>query len=70
MEGLKNCAHCDGEAEHYYCTPDGKHISPIKNYKLWGQKTSHNIIRCKKCGIQTKVYATEKGCFNAWNRRV
>ena len=70
MADLLNCAHCGGEAKHFFCTPNGQHLWNVDNAVICGQKTSHNVIICSKCGIRTKVYATKKGCFNAWNRRV
>lgn len=68
MADLKPCPFCGGEASHWYCSPDGKHTSNVGG-KSWGQECSHHIIRCKKCGTRTKVYATRKSCYNAWQRR-
>ena len=66
MAELKPCPFCGGEASHWFTSLDGSCISNVGG-NLWG--CSHHIIRCKKCGIQTKVYATNKNCYNAWNRR-
>ena len=68
MAELKPCPFCGGEATHWFCSSDGSCISNVGG-KLWGKECSHHIIRCKKCGIKTKVYATNKNCYNAWQRR-
>ena len=68
MAELKPCPFCGSKAEHWYCSFDGKHISDTIKV-LWGMECNHHMIKCSKCGIRTKVYATNKGCFNAWQRR-
>jgi hypothetical protein len=70
MDELKPCPFCGGKAKHFYCTPNGQHFWNAKNAVICGVTTSHSIIVCDKCGIRTKAYMTEKGCFHAWNRRV
>lgn len=58
MAELKRCAHCGGKALVHRCAANGR------SYDV-----THLYIECEKCGIRTKVYATDKGAFNAWNRR-
>ena len=65
---LKSCPCCSGKPILWYCTPDGKHIASGV-VQRWGLMTDHHLIRCQKCGLQTKVFATKKGCVNSWNRR-
>ena len=68
MAELKPCPFCGGVAKHYFASADGRHLSNVGG-NMWGVKTEHHLIRCYKCGVQTKSYATNKGCFKAWNRR-
>ena len=68
MAELKPCPFCGGEAFRWHCTPDGK-FNSIVTERIRGYETTHYKIECKRCGCRTKVYATNKGCFNAWNRR-
>ena len=30
---------------------------------------THKMIYCRKCGVHTKAFLTDRGLFNAWNRR-
>ena len=69
LERLKPCPFCGGIAKRWYSTPDGRYASQFPT-KLWGIFTSHYKVECYKCGMRTKVYATERGAINAWNRRV
>lgn len=69
MADILHCPCCNAGAKHWFCTPDGLHTSEEPRM-LYGKFTSHHIIRCTKCGLQTKVYGTAKGAFNSWNRRV
>lgn len=68
MLDLKPCPCCGGEARHYFANANGLHLSNVCGVS-WGCKFDHHVIRCYKCGLQTKVYATAKGCYKAWNRR-
>lgn len=71
MAELKTCAHCGGQAKKYICDPTGQYYSgDYDDVMLHGRKLTHKFIMCEKCGIRTKVYATDKDAFNAWNRRV
>ena len=74
MAELKPCAHCGGKAKAYKCDASVPYhyyayIEDVINV-LCGRQLTHRFIMCEKCGIRTKVYATDKGAFNAWNRRV
>jgi Lar family restriction alleviation protein len=68
MAELKPCPFCGGKAFRWQCTPDGKYKT-ILIERVYGLMTNHFLVECTQCGIRTKVYATSKGCFNAWNRR-
>ena len=68
MAELKPCPFCGGKAFRWQCTADGKYKS-ILCERVYGVMTNHYMIQCTQCGIGTKVYATSKRCFNAWNRR-
>ena len=68
MPDLKPCPCCGGEARHYFSNANGMHLSNVGGVS-WGCKMDYHVIRCYKCGLQTKVYATAKGCYRAWNRR-
>lgn len=68
MAELKPCPFCGGEAKHYFASADGHFLTNCKG-NIWGRMADHHTIRCYRCGVQTKVYATNKGAFNAWNRR-
>lgn len=71
MDDLKSCPFCGGIAQ--FCATDdgGKYATPDlrKGVMIRGLLMTHRIIRCMKCGARTKVYATDRGAFNAWNRR-
>lgn len=69
MADIKPCPCCGAGAKHWFCTSDGKHSTDTPNKIVWGISASHHLIRCTKCGLQTKIYATAKGAFNSWNRR-
>lgn len=71
MAELKRCAHCGGIATKFRCDAAG-HYYTRDSYSthIWGRPLTHKFIMCEKCGMRTKVYATDKGAFNAWNRRV
>jgi len=68
---LKKCPFCQGKAQFVACDGGGKYLTPDlrKGIKIRGLEMTHRAIRCMKCGARTKVYATDKGAFNAWNRR-
>ena len=65
---LKPCPCCGGEARHYFSNPNGMHLSNVGGVS-WGCNLDHHVIRCYKCGLRTRVYATAKGCYKAWNSR-
>lgn len=65
---LKPCPMCGGEAKKWFCDATGRYSSNVK-MNACGREMTHKYIRCERCGIRTKVYATDKGVFNAWNRR-
>ena len=67
---LKCCPFCGSDAFDWYCTFDGKNKAASGTHKFCGMPTDHHLIECKRCGIRTKVYATKKSAFNAWNRRM
>lgn len=62
------CPCCGGKALHYYCTSSGHNLWGNKTF-MAGEKVDHSIVKCLKCGLQTKVYSTENGAVNSWNRR-
>lgn len=68
MVELKPCPFCGGKAEHLYCYDSN--IGYIYSNIPWGDNGEMHVIRCKKCDAETTRYKTQKGCFNAWNRRV
>ncbi len=53
----------------FVCDGAGSFYSNIGTVQMMGRKLDHKLIRCQKCGIRTKAYLTERGVFNAWNRR-
>lgn len=70
MEELKPCPFCGGKAKVFSCDGAGAFYTNAGEAQIWGRKMNHKLIRCKNCGIKTKAYLTDKGVFNAWNRRV
>lgn len=68
MKKLKPCPFCGGEANMLSCDKTGSYVSYGIGIYM-GREMTHKIVRCEKCGIRTKHYATSKGAFNAWNRR-
>jgi Lar family restriction alleviation protein len=66
---LKPCPFCGGEPQVFACDGAGCFYTSVGTAQIMGRKTDHKLIRCKKCGIRTKAYLTDKGVFNAWNRR-
>ena len=69
MSELKRCPFCGGEAKLFVCDGSGSFWSTVGTASIGGRVMSHKLIRCVKCGIRTKAYLTDKGVFNAWNRR-
>ena len=69
MTELKSCQHCGGTAFLYNTDARGLHISDHEQ-RMFGVILDHYKVQCLKCGIRTKVYATRKGAFKAWNRRI
>lgn len=71
MAELDRCKHCGGKAKKFRCDAAGRYYT-CNSYstQIYGRELTHRFIMCEKCGIRTKVYATDKGAFNAWNRRV
>lgn len=63
-EKLKPCPFCGGKPLVMSC--DG--LSRETN--LMRRKMPRFLIRCQKCNVRTKAYATIKELFNAWNRRI
>lgn len=68
---LKHCPFCGGVAQWRACDAGGKYTTPDlrKGVMIRGLDMTHRVVQCMKCGARTKVYATDKGAFNAWNRR-
>lgn len=69
MENLKPCPFCGGDAIMWFCDPTGQYARITPSGLCYGREMTHKFVRCEKCGVRTKVYATNKGAFNAWNRR-
>ena len=67
-ELLKYFPICGGEAKRYYCAADGTCTSNVRGGIAHGKPINHNLIMCTKCGLRTKVYATDRCCVS-WNRR-
>lgn len=70
MAELKPCPFCGGEPLIQVCDGAGMYHSRIGTASIGGRSMTHLLILCKKCGVHTKAYATERGLFNAWNRRM
>ena len=68
MPDLKPCPICGASKYDIAVYCEGMHLSNVGGVS-WGCKMDYHVIRCYKCGLQTKVYATAKGCYRAWNRR-
>ena len=67
---LKPCPFCGGEARFYYCDAKGRFASRDSSVAfIGGLPLDHKRIVCEKCGVRTKQYKTDKGVWNAWNRR-
>jgi Lar family restriction alleviation protein len=67
---LKPCPFCGGKPQMFACDGSGSFFAPIGTTQFWGRKLDHFLIRCTACGVRTKAYKTNRGVFNAWNRRV
>ena len=64
MERLKPCPFCGGEAEKRY----------IKRKKLFAfmrfpYNTHYVYVKCKTCGVMSRVCVTIENAIEAWNRR-
>ena len=71
MSELKPCPFCGSTAVMERCDKYGQyHTKDIGVVMLMGRDMSHKMVICERCGIRTKAYLTERGAFNAWNRRV
>lgn len=66
---LKPCPFCGGEPQIMVSDGSGNFYSNIGTVLFMGRRMTHKIIRCKKCRIKTQPYLTDRGVFNAWNRR-
>lgn len=69
MDELKPCPFCRGEAKVYVCDGSGSLWSTIGTASIGGRPLTHKLIMCTKCGVRTKAFLTDRGVFNAWNRR-
>jgi hypothetical protein len=71
---LKPCPFCGGKPSVMSCDGSGTFYSFLsdsgKTNFMYGRKMSHFLIKCQKCNVRTKAYATTKGLFNAWQRRL
>lgn len=61
MAKLKPCPFCGGNGAMLPC--DGHGQPTIR------RRETHYRVLCLKCKVRTNAYLTEKGAFNAWNRR-
>ena len=66
---LKPCPFCGCEAEINACDGAGLFHGKVGMASIGGRPMTHKLIICKKCGVRTKAYLTDRGVFNAWNRR-
>lgn len=69
MSELKPCPFCGGKAEIWVCDGAAMYRGKIGAVIVAGRQMTHKMISCCKCGVKTKPYLTERGVFNAWNRR-
>lgn len=72
-EKLKPCPFCGGKPLVMSCDGLGTFYSSLPDLRetnLMRRKMPRFLIRCQKCNVRTKAYATIKELFNAWNRRV
>lgn len=67
---MKSCPFCGGRAEVMVCNGNGNIIAKVGTEISWGQKMTHCLAICTKCGVRTKPYLTRRGMWNSWNRRV
>ena len=67
---LKPCPFCGADASIKSCDGSGGYYSDLGTSVLYGRKLTHYLVRCRKCGVRTKAYATAKGVIIAWSRRV
>lgn len=70
MEKLKHCPFCGGRPNMWACDTRKHYYSGIETKGLHGLQMDHFMVRCMKCGIETKSYKLKTSAFNAWNRRV
>ena len=72
-EKLKPCPFCGGKPLVMNCDGSGTFYSSLSDSEktnfMYGRKMSHFLIKCQKCNVRTKAYATTKGLFKAWQRR-
>ena len=56
MEELKPCPFCGGTPKIKVCDSSGTYRADVGTEVLFGRKMSHCLIKCERCGIQTKAY--------------
>lgn len=66
---LKACPCCLGKAKKMFCDASGKYYFETNEKPYQGRILNYYMIQCQKCGLKTKQYKTDRGAFNAWNRR-
>ena len=66
---LKACPFCGGKPRVFVCDGSGSYYSNVGTVVYYGRQMTHLLIMCDKCHIRTQPYLTERGVFNAWNRR-
>ena len=70
MSELKPCPFCGGKPRVDACDGAAMFHGHIGTASIGGRPMTHKMIYCSKCGVHTKAYLTDRGLFNAWNRRV
>lgn len=71
MSNLKPCPFCGGSPRVYFCDARGDYMTRDQGVVyIGGRVIDHKKIVCEKCGVRTKQYKTNKGAYNAWQRRV
>lgn len=69
MLELKLCPFCGGKPVLKVCDGSGSFFTDVGTSVCFGRQMTHKLYVCSKCRIRTQPYLTDKGVWNAWNRR-